>query len=70
MFQCCIWLIIKMSSPPIGLDHCAMVHLDRYEKKKEELYNHLEEKIKNMEMNVKNVWSNNATLKNENKSLT
>ena len=24
MFQCCIWLIIKMSSPPIGLDHCAM----------------------------------------------
>ena len=24
MFQCCIWLIIKMSSPPIGLDHCAL----------------------------------------------
>ena len=39
-----------------------MVPLDQYEKEKEELSNHLEEKIKNMEMNVKNVWSNNANL--------
>ena len=27
MFQCCIWLIIKMSYPLIGLDHCLVALL-------------------------------------------
>ena len=46
-------------------DSPPMVSLEQYEKEKEEFSNHLEKKIKTMEINVKNVWSNNTTLKNE-----
>ena len=46
----------------------SMVSLDQYKKDKEEFSSHLEGQIKAMETDVRNMWSNNTTLKNENKS--
>ena len=42
----------------------SMVSLDQYKKDKEEFSNHLEGQIKAMETKVRDMWSNNTTLKN------